>query len=214
MRWVTGLGIGACAVAALTTSCSGGSESSSQAEPTLVPAFTQPAPGATPAPTVPTTTIAATTTTLNMRSVEVPPGAPPLPLYSGDPVVMTEALFEFLCWVDQHPVEAGIVADLYSIPGTDINESQRAEQQRTSEGNLVLQQCLEVLEVAPVNPVPSDPEIVMAEVVTTNPVAVEVDPEGREGTLPTWTRAETIIVWKRQSDGRWLEDNPIFRERT
>lgn len=188
----------------LAGACSGGDEDS--AAPTSATATT-----AAPATDPPATTEAVTTTTLDMRSVEVPPGAPPLPLYSGDPVLMTEALFEFLCWVDQHPVEAGVVADLYSIQGSDINAHQRAEQARTSSGGLVLQACLEVIEVTAVATPSGEDQLVMANVVTTNPVSAEVGPDGVAHPLPTWARSETLVPWRLQADGRWLTDDPIQR---
>lgn len=214
MRWVTGLGIGACAVAALTTACSGDSESSSKAEPTLVPAFTQPAPGDTPAPTVPTTTIAVTTTTLDMRSVEVPPGAPPLPLYSGDPVLMTEALFEFWCWIDQHPLDAGQVAHLYGAPDSDFLEAQTAELDRVIDaGGLVLTDCADLIEVRPV--ATSAPEMsAMALAISSRPFAEEVSPSGTRSPLPTWNRAETLLSWQRQADGRWLVVSTELRSKS
>ena len=179
--------VGIAALLIVASACSSGSKSKT-AESTIAPYQS-----------LATTTIVTTPT---QRTIPVPEGAPPLPLYSGDPVEMTKADMKFACWWNQHPDSAIAASPLTMEPGTAYFDSLFAEAKRVQVNGLVQEDCTEVLTVV------SSPEAestqVAAVMTTRRPETFERSPSGSRRPLKAWNHRKTLVRWRQQSDGRWL----------
>jgi hypothetical protein len=181
------------AVAVAVAACGGGGSSPKQAAST-VPAFDETKPTAPP--------IATTTTLFEYRSIPVPDGAPPLPLYSGDPVAMSRAATDFNCWWNQHPDHAEQYATLFWEPTTDGYAKVQAEASEVQAGGWRWTRCIEVVDG--VAEEPHSPTRRSAILTTHFSDAHQVDASGKQRPMLSWNEEKIRIVWDLQPDGRWL----------
>ena len=145
-------------------------------------------------------------TTPTERTIPVPEGAPPLPLYSGDPVAMTRADMKYVCWWNQHPEFAPINGALDLEPGTVFFQSDGAEARRVHRNGLVQETCTEVVDV--VASPEADPTRVAAVMTTRLRPTVEISSDGTRSPLAEhWDQKKTLVRWHEQPDGRWLVDD-------